>query len=175
MKLAAKFQLPVVTLVDTPGAYPGLGAEERGQAEAIARNLFEMAALPIPILSIVIGEGGSGGALAISLADRIVMLEYSIYSVISPEGCASILYRDAQQAPKAAEALKLTSRDLLDLGIIDDIIPEPLGGAHRNVDAMAQTLQNEILKHVKALVAEPIDTLLERRVEKFQKMGVWKE
>jgi acetyl-CoA carboxylase carboxyl transferase subunit alpha len=175
MKLGAKFLLPIVTLVDTPGAYPGLGAEERGQAEAIARNLFEMASLPVPIIAIVIGEGGSGGALALSLADRILMFEYSIYSVISPEGCASILYRDAQQAPKAAEALKLTSHDLLELGVIDGIIPEPLGGAHRNVDEMAEILKKEILSHIESLMAEPMDTLLEQRVEKYQKIGVWKE
>jgi acetyl-CoA carboxylase carboxyl transferase subunit alpha len=175
MKLGAKFLLPIVTLVDTPGAYPGLGAEERGQAEAIARNLFEMASLPVPIIAIVIGEGGSGGALALSLADRILMFEYSIYSVISPEGCASILYRDAQQAPKAAEALKLTSHDLLELGVIDGIIPEPLGGAHRNVDEMAEILKKGILSHIESLMAEPMDTLLEQRVEKYQKIGVWKE
>jgi acetyl-CoA carboxylase carboxyl transferase subunit alpha len=175
MKLGAKFRLPIVTLVDTPGAYPGLGAEERGQAEAIARNLFEMASLPVPIIAIVIGEGGSGGALALSLADRILMFEYSIYSVISPEGCASILYRDAQQAPKAAEALKLTSHDLLELGVIDGIIPEPLGGAHRNVDEMAEILKKGILSHIESLMAEPMDTLLEQRVEKYQKIGVWKE
>ena len=175
MKLGAKFGLPVVTMVDTPGAYPGLGAEERGQAEAIARNLFEMASLPIPILTVVIGEGGSGGALAISVADRILMLEYSIYSVISPEGCASILYRDAQQASKAAEALKLTSQDLLKLGIIDGVIPEPLGGAHRDVDAMAATLKDEILKQLENLRAKPIDDLLEERVKKYRDIGVWKE
>ncbi len=175
MKLGAKFNLPIVTLIDTPGAYPGLGAEERGQAEAIARNLFEMASLPVPILTIVIGEGGSGGALALSVADQLLMLEYSIYSVISPEGCASILYRDAAQAPKAAEALKLTSHDLLKLKIIDGIIPEPSGGAHRDVDAMAETLKQEILKHLDHLVGIPIDELQTHRVDKYQKMGVWKE
>jgi len=175
MKLAAKFRIPIVTLIDTPGAYPGLGAEERGQAEAIARNLFEMATLPVPILTVVIGEGGSGGALAISLADRIVMLEYAVYSVISPEGCASILYRDAQQASKAAEALKLTARDLMDLGVIDGIIPEPLGGAHRDVDVMAESVKQEILSQLETLMAQPVEELLERRVQKYQKMGVWKE
>ena len=175
MKLGAKFNLPIVTLIDTPGAYPGLGAEERGQAEAIARNLFEMAALPVPILTIVIGEGGSGGALALSVADQLLMLEYSIYSVISPEGCASILYRDAAQAPKAAEALKLTSHDLLKLKVIDGIIPEPLGGAHRDVDAIAETLKQEILKHLNQLIGIPIDELQIHRVDKYQKMGVWKE
>jgi len=175
MKLAAKFQIPIVTLIDTPGAYPGLGAEERGQAEAIARNLFEMATLPVPILTIVIGEGGSGGALAISLADRIVMLEYAIYSVISPEGCASILYRDAQQASKAAEALKLTAHDLMDLGVIDGIISEPLGGAHHNADAIAESVKQEILSQLETLTTQPIEELLARRVEKYQKIGVWKE
>ncbi len=175
MKMGAKFNLPIVTLIDTPGAYPGLGAEERGQSEAIARNLFEMASLPVPILTIVIGEGGSGGALALSVADQLLMLEYSIYSVISPEGCASILYRDAAQAPKAAEALKLTSQDLLKLKVIDGIIPEPLGGAHRDVDAMAETLKQEILKHLDHLVGIPIDELQTHRVDKYQKMGVWKE
>jgi acetyl-CoA carboxylase carboxyl transferase subunit alpha len=175
MNLGAKFQLPVLTLVDTPGAYPGLGAEERGQAEAIARNLFEMASLPTPILTIVIGEGGSGGALAISVADRILMLEHSIYSVISPEGCASILYRDAGQASKAAEALKLTSGDLLDLGVIDAIIPEPLGGAHRDPDAVAETLKTEIAKYIQELEDTPIEDLLQTRVDKYRKIGVWKE
>ena len=175
MKMGAKFNLPIVTLIDTPGAYPGLGAEERGQAEAIARNLFEMASLPVPILTIVIGEGGSGGALAISVADQLLMLEYAIYSVISPEGCASILYRDAAQAPKAAEALKLTAQDLLKLKVIDGIIPEPLGGAHRDVDATAQTLKQEILKQLETLVGIPIEELQPHRVEKYQKMGVWKE
>lgn len=175
MKLGAKFNLPIVTLIDTPGAYPGLGAEERGQAEAIARNLFEMASLPVPVLTIVIGEGGSGGALAISIADRLMMLEYSIYSVISPEGCASILYRDAAQAPKAAEALKLTAQDLLKLKVIDGIIPEPLGGAHRDVDTMAETLKQEIIKQLDNLVGTPVEKLQSHRVEKYQKMGVWKE
>ncbi len=141
LALAQKFKLPVVTFIDTPGAYPGLGAEERGQAEAIARSLYEMARLNVPIITFVIGEGGSGGALAISIADRIFMLEYSIYSVISPEGCASILYRDAGQAPQAAEALKLTADDLLELGIIDGIIPEPAGGAHENYDEIASARQ----------------------------------
>jgi acetyl-CoA carboxylase carboxyl transferase subunit alpha len=175
MKVGAKFNLPIVTLVDTPGAYPGLEAEERGQAEAIARNLFEMATLPVPIVTVVIGEGGSGGALAISVSDRILMLEYAIYSVISPEGCASILYRDAQQAPKAAEALKLTAQDLLELEVIDGIIPEPLGGAHHDLEVMTKTLKEEVLRQLEALEAIPVEELLEARTKKYEKMGVWKE
>jgi acetyl-CoA carboxylase carboxyl transferase subunit alpha len=175
MKLGAKFNLPIITMIDTPGAYPGLEAEQRGQAEAIARNLFEMASLPVPIITVVIGEGGSGGALAISVADRILMLEYAIYSVISPEGCASILYRDSQQAPKAAEALKLTAQDLLELKVIDGIVPEPLGGAHHDVDGMAKTIKEEILKQIEELGKIPVKKLLESRTEKYEKMGVWKE
>jgi acetyl-CoA carboxylase carboxyl transferase subunit alpha len=175
MKLGAKFNLPIITMIDTPGAYPGLEAEQRGQAEAIARNLFEMASLPVPIITVVIGEGGSGGALAISVADRILMLEYAIYSVISPEGCASILYRDSQQAPKAAEALKLTAQDLLELKVIDGIVPEPLGGAHHDVDGMAKTIKEEILKQIDELGKVPVKKLLESRTEKYEKMGVWKE
>jgi len=175
MKFGAKFNLPIITMIDTPGAYPGLEAEERGQAEAIARNLFEMASLPVPIITVVIGEGGSGGALAISVADRILMLEYAIYSVISPEGCASILYRDSQQAPKAAEALKLTAQDLMELKVIDGIIPEPLGGAHHDVDGIAKTIKEEILKQIDELVEIPVKELLVSRTEKYEKMGVWKE
>jgi acetyl-CoA carboxylase carboxyl transferase subunit alpha len=175
MKLAADFNRPVVTFIDTPGAYPGLGAEERGQAEAIARNLFEMARLPIPIITIVIGEGGSGGALAISVADRIFMLEHAIYSVISPEGCASILYRDASQAERAADALKLTATDLLSMKIIDGIIEEPLGGAHRDVDKMAAAIKKTILSALKELEKPPREELIRARNEKYAKIGFWLE
>lgn len=175
MHLAAKFNRPVLTLIDTPGAYPGLGAEERGQAEAIARNLYEMARLPVPVISLVIGEGGSGGALAISVADEIYMMEYSIYSVISPEGCASILYRDAAQAPQAAESLKLTAQDLLDLKIIDGIIPEPMGGAHNDYDVAAQRLKSQILTSLERLQGRNVKELIQLRHKKYQRMGRWLE
>jgi len=175
MKLAAGFNRPVVTFIDTPGAYPGVGAEERGQAEAIARNLFEMARLPIPIVTIVIGEGGSGGALAISIADRIFMLEHAIYSVISPEGCASILYRDASEAERAADALKLTAPDLLSMKIIDGILEEPLGGAHRDVDKMAALIKKTILSTLKELQKSPQEELIRSRHEKYAKIGFWLE
>jgi len=175
LALAQKFRLPVITFIDTPGAYPGLGAEERGQAEAIARSLYEMARLEVPIITFVIGEGGSGGALAISVADRIFMLEYSIYSVISPEGCASILYRDAGQAPQAAEALKLTAEDLLELGIIDGIIPEPAGGAHENYDEIAERVKGKIVNTLPELLAEPSQKLLEARHKKYERIGFFLE
>ncbi len=175
MMLAAKFNRPVVTFIDTPGAYPGLGAEERGQAEAIAHNLFEMARLPVPIVTIVIGEGGSGGALAISVADRIFMLEHAIYSVISPEGCASILYRDAAEAERAAEALKLTAPDLVNLKIVDGIIEEPLGGAHRDVDAMAALIKEKILSTLKELQQLSPEELVRARQEKYANIGFWLE
>lgn len=175
MKLAAKFGRPVITLIDTPGAYPGLGAEERGQAEAIARNIYEMARLPTPILTIVIGEGGSGGALAIAVADEVYMLEYSIYSVISPEGCASILYRDASQAPQAAESLKLTAPDLVNFKLVDGIIPEPLGGAHREPDICAQRVRETVLKALSRLNALSAEELLAQRHRKYEKMGYWVE
>jgi acetyl-CoA carboxylase carboxyl transferase subunit alpha len=175
MKLAAKFQRPVITLIDTPGAYPGLGAEERGQAEAIARNLFEMARIPVPMIAIVIGEGGSGGALAISVTDEIYMLEYAIYSVISPEGCASILYRDAGQAPQAAESLKLTAQDLMSLKIIDGIIAEPSGGAHNDHDAIAASVKRQIIGSMDRLRSLPADEILRRRHAKYEKMGFWIE
>jgi acetyl-CoA carboxylase carboxyl transferase subunit alpha len=174
-RLAAKFRRPIVTLVDTPGAFPGLGAEERGQAEAIARSLLEMAQLPVPIVTIVIGEGGSGGALAISVADEIHMLEYSIYSVISPEGCASILYRDAGQAAQAAEALKLTSNDLLELNIIDGIITEPTGGAHNDHDLAAARVKDQILTSLERLKQIPLKELIAARHRKYEKMGFWLE
>ena len=175
MQLAEKFHAPVITLVDTPGAYPGLGAEERGQAEAIARNLIAMASLRTPIITAVIGEGGSGGALAIGVADRVVMLENSVYSVISPEGCAAILWKDASQKERAAEALKLTATDLLKLGVIDEIIPEPLGGAHRDPREAANTLRSHLLKSLKEVRALPLDRLLEERYQKFRRMGVFDE
>jgi acetyl-CoA carboxylase carboxyl transferase subunit alpha len=171
MKLAEKFRRPVLTLIDTPGAYPGLDAEERGQAEAIARNLLEMAELEVPIVAVVIGEGGSGGALALGVADRVLMMEYAIYSVISPEGCASILWKDAAMAPRAAEALKLTAPHLRDLGVIDDIIPEPLGGAHMDWDGAAAGLKKAVLEALASLEGMETAALLEARYQKFARMG----
>ncbi len=171
MKLAEKFNMPVVTFIDTPGAYPGLGAEERGQAEAIAHNLQEMIMLKVPIISIVIGEGGSGGALAIGVADVLAMLEYTIYSVISPEGCASILWKDASLANLAASALKLLPENLLELGVIDKIIPEPMGGAHFDIKAMSNNLKKFILEETKKLEALDIKKLLENRILKYKNMG----
>jgi acetyl-CoA carboxylase carboxyl transferase subunit alpha len=175
MHLAAKFNKPVITLIDTPGAYPGLGAEERGQAEAIAHNLFEMSHLPVPIINVVIGEGASGGALGIGVGDRILMMENSWYSVISPEGCAAILWRDAVNAPEAAEAMKVTATDLLNLNIIDDIIKEPEGGAHSNAEAAAELVKKAIIIHLKQLLKIPVKRLIEQRIEKFSKMGAWEE
>jgi acetyl-CoA carboxylase carboxyl transferase subunit alpha len=175
MQLAEKFHAPVITLVDTPGAYPGLAAEERGQAEAIARNLLVMASLPTPIITAVIGEGGSGGALAMGLADRVVMLENSVYSVITPEGCAAILWKDASQRERAAEALKLTAQDLLRLGVIDEIIPEPPGGAHADPDETAQRLGASLRRHLQELRRFKIDKLLKRREEKYLSMGTLSE
>jgi len=172
MKLGEMFQKPVVTMIDTPGAFPGVGAEERGQAEAIARNLKMMMMLRTPILTIIIGEGGSGGALAIGVGDRILMLEYSIYSVISPEGCAAILWKDGEKGKVvAAESLKLTARDLYRLGVIDEVVKEPLGGAHRHPNKMAEHLKDVIETHLKELESIDIDTLISRRYEKFRKMG----
>lgn len=175
MKLAEKFGRPVITLIDTNGAYPGLGAEERGQAEAIARNLFEMAQLRVPVIAVVIGEGGSGGALAISVADRILMMENSIYSVITPEGCASILYRDAALANKAAEALRLTASDHKDLGMIDEIVSEPFGGAHRDWNVSATNLKEAILRNLAEISGIDPDTLVENRIDKYGKFGVFEE
>lgn len=175
MKLAEKFNRPILTLIDTPGAYPGLGAEERGQAEAIARSLFEMSQMRTPIVAVVIGEGGSGGALALGVADRVLMLEHSIYSVISPEGCASILYRDATLANKAAESLRLTSPDLLELGIIDEVIEEPFGGAHHDWEATANSIREAVTRHFNELAKLDPDALVEQRVEKFGRMGVFEE
>ena len=171
MKLAEKFRRPVLTLIDTPGAYPGLDAEERGQAEAIARNLREMAKLTVPTVSVIIGEGGSGGALALGVTDRILMLEYAIYSVISPEGCASILWKDAGQAPAAAAALKLTAPNLLKLGIIDEVVPEPLGGAHSDWDKAAALLKGAVQKQFADLGEVETSRLVEERYQKFARMG----
>ena len=171
MKLAEKFQRPVLCLIDTPGAYPGVDAEERGQAEAIARNLLEMAKLEVPIVAVVLGEGGSGGALALGVADRVLMMENAIYSVISPEGCASILWKDASQAPKAAAALKLTAPHLLELGIIDGIVKEPLGGAHSNYDAAALALKDAIIEAFSELSELTAEQLVEERYQKFARMG----
>ncbi len=173
MELAARFNRPIFTFVDTPGAYPGIGAEERGQAEAIAVNLEVMAGLPVPVISTVIGEGGSGGALAIGVGNRVLMLEYSIYSVISPEGCASILFRDASRADKAAEALKLTARDLMKLGIIDELIPEPRGGAHRDPPKTADALGVALRKHLHALKPLSPRQLIADRYAKFRALGAF--
>ncbi len=175
MKLAEKFGAPVVTLVDTPGAYPGLGAEERGQAEAIARNLIEMASLRTPTITAVIGEGGSGGALAIGLADRVIMFENSVYAVISPEGCAAILWKDASQRERAAEALKLTAEDLLKLGVIDEIVPEPAGGAHSDPDAAGEALGEALRRQLRALRNIRVEKLLKRREEKYLSLGALTE
>jgi len=175
MHLAERFRLPVITLIDTPGAYPGLDAEERGQSEAIARNLFEMAGLKTPIISVVIGEGGSGGALAIGVADRVIMLEYAVYSVISPEGCASILWKSAEKAELAAEAMGITADRLLSLGLVDEVIREPLGGAHRAPRLMAESLQASLMLNLRDL--ELLDTaeLLKRRQARLQAMGRFRE
>lgn len=175
MKLAAKFNKPIISMIDTPGAYPGIGAEERGQAEAIARNLYEMSHLPVPILVIIIGEGASGGALGIGVGDRIYMLENTWYSVISPEGCAAIMWRDSAKADQAAEAMKLSPKDLLELGVIDGIIKEPKGGAHRNYDEAAQILKKKILEALHELRQKKPDQLIQERIEKFSKMGFWRE
>ena len=174
MRQAAKFGRPVITLIDTPGAYPGIGAEERGQAEAIAMNLREMASLGTPLISVVIGEGGSGGALALGVTDRILMLEHAIYSVISPEGCAAILWRSAEHKGKAAEALKLTSKDLLALGVADEVVPEPAGGAHSDWDAAADSLRSALLRNLDELEALGTEELLARRHAKFDAIGAWR-
>jgi len=171
MKFAEKFGLPIVTLIDTPGAYPGIGAEERGQAQAIAVNLTEMSRLKVPIVCVCIGEGGSGGALGIAVGDRLAMLEFAYYSVISPEGCAAILWRDGSQAPEAAEALKLTSRDLHKLGLVDAIIPEPIGGAHRNVHDTVYNVESYIAQTLAVLKRMSIETLVESRYRKWRSVG----
>jgi acetyl-CoA carboxylase carboxyl transferase subunit alpha len=175
MRLAERFALPLITLIDTPGAYPGVGAEERGQSEAIARNLFELARLRTPVISVVIGEGGSGGALAIGLADRVIMLQYAIYSVISPEGCASILWKSAEKAEVAAEAMGITADRLSKLGLIDETIPEPLGGAHRNPAAMMEAVKNTLVQAVADLQSLAPHELLERRQGRLAAYGVFKE
>jgi acetyl-CoA carboxylase carboxyl transferase subunit alpha len=175
MQLAQKFGKPIVTFIDTPGAYPGLGAEERGQAEAIARNLREMAGFRVPILSVVTGEGGSGGALAIGMGNRVLMLEYAIYSVISPEGCAAILFGDAAKAPEAAESMRITAPDLLRLGVIDGIVPEPVGGAHRDWEGAAGNLREALREHLRPLVSMSPDDLVADRYEKFRKIGAFEE
>ncbi|MGB4520693.1 MAG: acetyl-CoA carboxylase carboxyltransferase subunit alpha [Candidatus Omnitrophota bacterium] len=172
MQLAEKFNLPIVIFIDTPGAYPGLGAEERGQAQAIALNLREMMRVAVPIVAIVIGEGGSGGALGIGIADKVCVLENAYYSVISPEGCAAILWKSGAKAPEAAEVLKLTAEGLVKMGIIDEAIPEPLGGAHRNPQKMAQTLKEAIIKYLKELQPKSKEKLLAARYEKFRSIGV---
>ncbi len=171
MKLAEKFHLPVITFVDTPGAYPGIGAEERGQSEAIARNLFEMAKLRVPIIATITGEGGSGGALAIAVADRVMMLQYSTYSVISPEGCASILWKDSAKSNDAAEALGITAEKLSKLDLIDRIIPEPLGGAHRDYDAVASHISEALQSSLRELRALTTDQLLEKRYQRLMSFG----
>jgi acetyl-CoA carboxylase carboxyl transferase subunit alpha len=175
MKLAAKFGAPVITLIDTPGAYPGLGAEERGQSEALARNILEMSALPTACIAVVIGEGGSGGALALGVADRVLMLENSVYSVISPEGCAAILWKDSSQRERAAEALKITADDLLRLKLIDEIIPEPPGGAHQDPDATGEALREALIRHLGELRRIRPDRLVRRRAEKYAAMGAYSE
>jgi acetyl-CoA carboxylase carboxyl transferase subunit alpha len=175
MRMAEKFSLPVVTLIDTPGAYPGVGAEERGQSGAIADSLYLMAGLRTPIISVVIGEGGSGGALAIGVCDRLLMLQYSIYSVISPEGCASILWKSAEKAQDAAEAMRITAESLEGFGLVDDVLTEPLGGAHRNLQESAETLRNALLKHLADLDQLPPDQLLEQRQRRLASFGQYRE
>lgn len=175
MQTAAKFHVPIVCFIDTPGAYPGIGAEERGQAYNIALNLREMSHLKTPIICVVIGEGGSGGALGIGIGDHIAVLQFAYYSVISPEGCAGILWKHVKHADKAARALKFTSQDLLKLGVIDEAIPEPLGGAHRDHRQMAANLKGSLIESLRQLEAIPTDELLERRYQKFRRMGVFEE
>lgn len=175
MKLAEKFSLPLISFIDTPGAYPGIGAEERGQALAIAENIREMFSLKIPIIVVVIGEGGSGGALGIGVGDRILIMEYAYYSVISPEGCAAILWKDAKKAPEAAEALKLTAQDLLRLRIVDEVIPEPQGGAHRNYEEAAKNVKEAIVNNLKEIKKIPWQERLSLRYEKFRRIGIFKE
>jgi acetyl-CoA carboxylase carboxyl transferase subunit alpha len=175
MQLAERFRKPILTLIDTPGAYPGVGAEERGQAEAIARNLREMAGLETPIVTVVTGEGGSGGALALAVADRVLMLEHAIYSVISPEGCAAILWEDASRAKDAAEVLRITAPDLLKLGVIDAVIPEPPGGAHRNWPATARAIQQAVSAALAELVPLSPGELVQQRYSKFRRIGIFEE
>ena len=175
MRFAEKFRRPVITFIDTAGAYPGIGAEERGQSEAIARNLFEMSALTVPVIAVVVGEGGSGGALALGVANRVLMLEHAIYSVISPEGCAAILWNDRAKASEAAELLKITAQDLIKLKVIDEIIKEPVGGAHRNPDAMSKNIEKSLKKHLKELQKMSPEALADDRFEKFRALGNFME
>jgi acetyl-CoA carboxylase carboxyl transferase subunit alpha len=175
MHLAEKFGMPVMTFIDTPGAYPGVGAEERGQSEAIARNLYEMSGLKSPTIAVVIGEGGSGGALAIGVADRVLMLQYAIYSVISPEGCASILWKSAEKSAEAAEAMGITADKLHEQGLIDEIVPEPLGGAHRDPAAMAETLRGALARHLARLDGLPTDQLMTTRYQRLVSTGRFRE
>ena len=175
MHMAEKFKMPLITLVDTPGAYPGIGAEERGQSEAIARNLYVLADLKTPIVCTIIGEGGSGGALAICVGDRINMLQYATYSVISPEGCASILWKSADKASQAAEAMGITAERLFALNLVDDVIDEPLGGAHRDHDLMAETLKRNLIENIEVLESVSIDKLLDQRYKKLMSFGNYKE
>jgi acetyl-CoA carboxylase carboxyl transferase subunit alpha len=175
MHLAEKFDMPILTLVDTPGAYPGVGAEERGQAEAIAHNLFEMAGLRVPIVVTITGEGGSGGALALGVGNRVFMLEYSTYSVISPEGCAAILWKDQEQREVAAEAMRLTASDLLEMGLVDDVIPEPTGGAHANIPETCRRVGEQVLAALEELGSLTPDQLVQQRYERFRALGVFEE
>ena len=175
MEMAERFKLPIITFVDTPGAFPGIGAEERGQAEAIARNLREMSRLTVPIIVVITGEGGSGGALAIAVGDRILMLQHSVYAVISPEGCAAILWSDGTKGAQAAEALKITAKDIKALEVIDEIVPEPAGGAHRDHELMAEKLHEALTRNLKELKAIPADELIEQRYQKFRKMSRFTE
>ena len=175
MEMAERFKLPIITFVDTPGAFPGIGAEERGQAEAIARNLREMSRLTVPIIVVITGEGGSGGALAIAVGDRILMLQHSVYAVISPEGCAAILWSDGTKGAQAAEALKLTAKDIKALEVIDEIVPEPAGGAHRDHEAMAKNLHEALSRNLKELKGIAAEDLIEQRYQKFRKMSRFSE
>ena len=175
MEMAERFKLPIITFVDTPGAFPGIGAEERGQAEAIARNLREMSRLTVPIIVVITGEGGSGGALAIAVGDRVLMLQHSVYAVISPEGCAAILWSDGTKGAQAAEALKLTAKDIKALDVIDEIVPEPAGGAHRDHEAMAKSLHEALARNLAELKEIPADELIEARYQKFRKMSRFAE
>lgn len=175
MKMAERFKLPIICLIDTPGAYPGIGAEERGQSEAIAKNLFEMAQLKTPIICTIIGEGGSGGALAIGVGDRLIMLEYSTYSVISPEGCASILWKSADKAQLAAEAMGITSDRIREQGFLDEVVREPLGGGHRDFKIIAENLKETLVRHLTELKQESIDTILEARYQRIMNFGVYSE
>jgi acetyl-CoA carboxylase carboxyl transferase subunit alpha len=175
MKLAERFRLPLITLVDTPGAYPGVGSEERNQSEAIARNLFEMSTLRVPVITAVIGEGGSGGALAIGVCDRLIMLEYSVYSVISPEGCASILWKSADKKELAAEAMGITAERLVKFGLVDEVVKEPLGGAHRDPQAMGEALRAALLRHLREVEQWPEEQLLERRYVRLRSQGIHRD